>query len=504
MRFLICLCFLTWCAAATGCSGNNVPEAGSHPLGDLSALDASQTKLVQDAHSDTVSQVSERAEENTVNKDDGDSVPNKKAHADDDPDKRKAETRPDKTIIHHQPMPEVCNRYRSSRWIQIDGDPTAEVRYDLETLGVVTMTDDAARHSECLDVAIRDGAQVLTHTDSLLRVFYPTRFEAYIDAASERINIDAVEGRWSETQHRIIPGVSGRKVNIAASQAAFVEAVSSDSDRFSIVVDEKTALSADLSSIGPFEPTVLLGQYQTKFARKKNRTINVKLAASSLDGVFLMPGAEVSYNEWVGERSEARGFKEAPVIEQGEMVEGLGGGACQVSSTVHAAALLAGLGIEERYNHSLPSSYIPVGMDAVVSYPMLDLRIKNTHTRPVVLRVHTEDNALIARFYSDKPKTDRVLFRREVSSEIPYQEIITTDPLLPPGTIRITKRGKVGYKVQRGRIYWENDVERYEKLLMDTYRPQTQHVSIAMDVIYPPPEEPLVPTNAPAVPSDAI
>jgi vancomycin resistance protein YoaR len=165
---------------------------------------------------------------------------------------------------------------------------------------------------------------------------------------------------------------------------------------------------------------------------------------------------------------------------------------------------MAGLGIEERYNHSLPSSYIPVGMDAVVSYPMLDLRIKNTHARPVVLRVHTEDNVLIARFYSDMPQTGRVLFRREVSEEIPYQEVITTDPSLEPGTIRITKRGKVGYKVQRGRIFWENDVERYEKLLMDTYRPQTQHVSIAMDVIYPPPDEPVPSEGVAPVPSDSI
>lgn len=484
MRFLCCFCLFVLSAAVLGCSGEIAPELGGSPLGDLSVLAVSERSGQTEARADDQAGQDDN-KVGTEASEDGRAVPENRMSAE-------------------VSLPEVCQKHRVTRTIQIVNDPTMEVSYDLEMLGVVTLTDEAARHAGCLDAAIQDGAQVLTHTDGLLRVFYPTRFESYIDAAAERIDIEAVEGRWSATQNRVIPGVSGRKVNVLASLEAFLAAVSQDALQFSLIIDTQPALSADLSSLGSFEPTVLLGQYRTTFARKKNRTINVKLAASALDGVFLMPGAEMSYNAWVGERSLERGFKEAPVIEQGEMVEGLGGGACQVSSTVHAAALMAGLGIEERYNHSLPSSYISVGMDAVVSYPMLDLRIKNTHARPVVLRVHTEDNVLIARFYSDMPQTGRVLFRREVSEEIPYQEVITTDPSLEPGTIRITKRGKVGYKVQRGRIFWENDVERYEKLLMDTYRPQTQHVSIAMDVVYPPPDEPVPSEGVAPVLSDSI
>ena len=183
------------------------------------------------------------------------------------------------------------------------------------------------------------------------------------------------------------------------------------------------------------------------------------------------------------------GFKEAPVIEQGQLVEGLGGGACQVSSTVHAAALLTGLDIVERYNHSLPSSYIARGMDAVVSYPVLDLRVRNTLEHPIVLRVRTENNTLTAQFYSDAPRESRVLFRQEVAAEIPFKEIISVDPALDPGTIRITKRGKVGYRVLRSRITLRHGEETYEKFLDDTYQPQTQYVSVAPDAIYPVPPE---------------
>ncbi|MBQ9816315.1 MAG: VanW family protein [Proteobacteria bacterium] len=378
-----------------------------------------------------------------------------------------------------------CERVHR-RSIQIH-EPTLDASYDLEMLGVIHVAFDKADANACLDAAILDGAEIISRTDTELVAFYPTRFEAFVDAARERIDIDVVEGRWSDALQRVIPGVTGRKLNAEATYRAFREAIQSDADSFAVVIDETPALSNDLHSMGEFKPSVLIGEYRTVFSKSKNRTINVKLAAASCDGVFLMPGAEFSYNEWVGERSEARGFKEAPVIEQGQVVEGLGGGACQVSSTIHAAALLSGIGILERYNHSLPSSYIPVGMDAVVSYPMLDLRLKNTFERPVVLRVHTEDNTLIAQFFSDAPRPAKVMFRREVTEEIPFKETITVDPTLEPGTIKIKKRGKVGYKVQRGRIFIEDGKERFEKLLADTYHAQTQQTFIAMDVVYPPP-----------------
>lgn len=374
------------------------------------------------------------------------------------------------------------------RSIRIE-DPTLLAAYSLEHLGVVSFKCDEKSMRSCLDAAIQDGAEILERSASEFKAFYPTRFESFLDSARERIDIDAVEGLWSDSQQRIIPGISGRKVDMESTMAAFLSAVKSGAESFSISIEEQPALSWDVSSFSEFKPDILIGRYRTVFSNKKNRTINVKLAASSLNGIFLMPGAEFSYNDWVGERSEARGYKEAPVIEQGQTVEGLGGGACQVSSTVHAAALMAGLKIMERSNHSLPSSYIPVGMDSVVSYPILDLRVKNTLDRPVVLRVFTEENNLTAEFYSDQPRKSKVMFRREVSEEIPYKEVITVDPTLEPGTIKIKKRGKVGYKVLRGRIMIENGAETYEKLLMDTYQPQTQQTFIAPDVVYPPEEE---------------
>ncbi len=384
-------------------------------------------------------------------------------------------------------VPDKCE-VRSAGRMEI-ADPTRMTSYELSMLGVVRIAATAADMMACIERAIDDGAELLRREEGEVLVFYPTRFELYLDAARERIDIDAVEGRWSEGLHRVLPGVTGRKLNLKRTEEAFRRAVLEGTARMALEIEEYPALSSDLSSFSDFRPTELIGEYRTVFSNAKNRTINVKLAASKMDGLFLMPGAEFSYNAWVGERSLERGFKEAPVIEQGQTVEGLGGGACQVSSTIHAAALLAGLGIEERYNHSLPSSYIPVGMDAVVSYPMLDLRVKNTLSRPVVLRVKAVETTLIAQFFSDERPEHEVMFRREVVEEVPYKEVITVNPTLESGTIKIRKKGKVGYRVQRGRIFIENGKERFEKLLQDTYQSQTQQTEIAWDVVYPPPEE---------------
>ena len=369
-------------------------------------------------------------------------------------------------------------------------DPTQQLSYDARHLGILALCGDSARDAKCVDRALRDGAILFAEeggSEPKKILLYPTRFEAFIDDASARIDTAATEGRWSESLDRVIAGVDGRRVSPEKTLDNLRQAVVSGASSFAIDIESLPARSSNLNDIGDFKPTVKIDGFQTKFSRSKNRTHNVKLAASAVDGLFLMPGAEFSYNDWVGERSVARGYREAPVIEQGQLVEGLGGGACQVSSTIHAAALLSGLEIVERYNHSLPSSYIPMGMDAVVSYPTLDLRIKNNFDHPVVLRVLIEDTTLIANFYSDTPRNSKVYFRHEIAEEIPYKEVITTDPTLPPETTKITKRGKPGYRILRSRIVLKDGKESFEKFYDDTYQSQTQNVTISPDVVYPPP-----------------
>jgi hypothetical protein len=153
----------------------------------------------------------------------------------------------------------------------------------------------------------------------------------------------------------------------------------------------------------PLDEDAVLGAYETQFLlTKKNRSHNIKTAAARLN-VIIPGGVEISFNELVGPRTEENGFKLAPVIFAGEMRDGIGGGVCQVSSTVHAAALYAGLEIVKWKPHSRTSKYIQPGLDATVSFPgscledggycyLVDLVIRNSNPSRLGLRLSiTED-----------------------------------------------------------------------------------------------------------------
>lgn len=134
-----------------------------------------------------------------------------------------------------------------------------------------------------------------------------------------------------------------------------------------------------------------------------DRLHNIKLALSALDGLKLPPGETFSFNGTVGERSEKRGYRIAGVINRGEYAEGVGGGVCQVATTVYNAALKAGLQIIERNRHTLRSSYVEAGFDAMVSYGGADLRIKNNTDGNIYLICDiTEEGRITTRFFGEE------------------------------------------------------------------------------------------------------
>ena len=139
----------------------------------------------------------------------------------------------------------------------------------------------------------------------------------------------------------------------------------------------------------------LIAQYATNFdSSMVNRTKNVSLAAKALDGKLLAPGEQFSFNDCVGERTAEAGYKEALIIEGDAYTPGLGGGVCQVSSTLYNAVILANLEIIERHRHSLPVNYVPSGQDATVSYGILDFKFRNSTNADLLIRSLIDDNTL--------------------------------------------------------------------------------------------------------------
>lgn len=146
-----------------------------------------------------------------------------------------------------------------------------------------------------------------------------------------------------------------------------------------------------------------LGSYKTPLLNKtENRVYNIKRAAKKINGYKLRPRAIFSFNDVVGKRDAENGFKVANVIIKGEYSEDIGGGVCQLSSTLYNAVDKAKLEIIERHAHSRTVGYLPEGRDAAVSYGYLDLRFKNSKDYPIEIKAWVENNEVHVTIYRAK------------------------------------------------------------------------------------------------------
>jgi hypothetical protein len=192
----------------------------------------------------------------------------------------------------------------------------------------------------------------------------------------------------------------------------------------------------------------------------------------------LLPGEIFDFNGVVGPRDEANGYKVAPVIAQGELVDGIGGGTCQISGTLHGAAFFAGLEIVERYPHTRPSAYIKLGLDATVGYPTINFRIRNGFPFPIVLH-ETVKNGVVRAEVLGPARSRTVTLVRRVLDVIPYEEVERPDKDLPRGLRVLGQRGVPGFKLRRYRIVREG-VHAERQRWDDVYPPTPQIIRVGM------------------------
>lgn len=151
----------------------------------------------------------------------------------------------------------------------------------------------------------------------------------------------------------------------------------------------------------------LLGEFSTRYSvSDRDRTTNLRLAANKVNGTVLMPGETFSYNTVVGERTIAAGYKEAPIYVSGQVVDGLGGGICQISSTIYNAVVYANLDIVERSNHQFVPSYVTASRDATVVYGSLDFKFKNNRNYPIKILVTVSNGVADCKIYGLKQDND--------------------------------------------------------------------------------------------------
>lgn len=287
-----------------------------------------------------------------------------------------------------------------------------------------------------------------------------------------------VDARLDLEKRSLIHEIEGRLLDVDRTLAAISTAVGHGETTVAAVFENRKPkrVASELGSVG-FD--AVLGWFETRYNRADRyaaRTFNLRQAASKLDGYVLLPGETFAFNEIVGPRDEANGYKVAPVIAEGEVVDGIGGGTCQISGTLHGAVFFAGLEIVERYPHTRPSGYIKMGLDATVVYPTIDFRVRNPFDVPVVLH-QTVKNGIVRAEVLGPKRTRTVTLIRKIDASIPYEEVERQDPKLPSGIRVLSQRGVAGFKLHRYRIVRDGEYAVRERW-NDLYPPTTQIIRV--------------------------
>ena len=231
----------------------------------------------------------------------------------------------------------------------------------------------------------------------------------------------------------IKPAVDGRVLDVPKTAAALLAAATRRVNRVTPIVvatQPPKRTTADAQAMGI---TGIVASYTTSYGGVPNRIHNVQVVSHLVDDTFIAPGKEFSFNGTTGDRNAAKGLLEAPVIINGELKTGLGGGTCQVSTTVFNTAYEAGLPITARTNHALYISHYPQGRDATVNYPDTDLKFVNDTDHWLLLRTFVSASTLTVNLYGTPQhrRVDSVVAPLRTTGPVPT--VITKDPKLEKG-----------------------------------------------------------------------
>lgn len=205
--------------------------------------------------------------------------------------------------------------------------------------------------------------------------------ELNIDNIYNEVHKDAINASFTKEPLAVTPSKNGIDFSVSLDEA---KAKLAESEKECVIPLKVVYPSVTTNMIGTEAFPDRLSTFSTNYAASNvNRTTNLRLAANKINGTVLMPGETFSYNQVVGERTIAAGYKEAPIYVSGRVEDGLGGGICQITTTLYNAAVFANLEIVERTNHQFVPSYVGAGRDATVVYGAIDFKFKNNRNYPI-------------------------------------------------------------------------------------------------------------------------
>lgn len=258
---------------------------------------------------------------------------------------------------------------------------------------------------------------------------------------------------------------------------SFFEVQNKNEINANIVSDTEREIIETNGTTDSFSGLYLTSSFSTDISSSsENRKHNIYLAARAVDNTLLLPNSCISFNDIVGERSVKRGYKTSKVIEKNRYVDGVGGGVCQVSTTLYVAALMSNLQVVECHSHSIPSSYVSYSMDSTVAYDYLDLKIYNPSNAVYAIKTTTDNDRLTINIYSTEKSKYKTILKSEVIESIdPEKEVeLKTlpdgiEPIFDENGIFIFIAKRVGIKSRLVAKYYDENGFAFSKVLRKDY-----------------------------------
>ena len=306
----------------------------------------------------------------------------------------------------------------------------------------------AIKTDELINI-VKDRLNDINLNDDIIEIPVETKkpSEIDVDKIHNEIYKEVKDAYYTKDPFTVYPEVEGVDFDIAKAR----EIISAEEKEEYVIELTITKPNVTVNQIGTEAFPDQLATFSTRYdASDKDRTTNLTLACQKMNGKVLLPGETFSYNETLGPRTYSAGYRNAKVYENGQVVDGIGGGICQISSTLYNAALMSDMEIVERRNHQFVTSYVGAGRDATVVYGLTDFKFKNTRKYPVKIIASAKGGvATVSIFGIKEPDREYTYsFSTQTISTIPYTTKYVEDSSLAPGKEVVKQKGANGIITQ--------------------------------------------------------
>lgn len=379
--------------------------------------------------------------------------------------------------------------------VTIDGDMISQISQNINNSieGAVTQSSYYIEDGKLIITSGKTGLKVdekqlveeiykvlSAETDDEQKINIPV-----ITAEPDKIDIDKIhqeiykevqDAYYTKDPFTIYPEVEGIDFDVENAKKLIEE----EKEEYEIPLII-TNPSKTVKEIGTEAFPDLLATFSTNYsASNVDRTTNLKLAAQKINGTVLLVGEEFSYNKVVGERTIQAGYKNAPTFSNGQVVDGLGGGICQISSTLYDAVVMANLKVTTRRNHQFVTSYVAAGKDATVVWGSQDFKFVNTRKYPIRITATVNGGVATIQVWGIKEDVEYdISIETKKVATIAYTTQYIQDPSLPAGKQVVVQNGNDGRKVEAYKVMKLNgQVVSRTLLSKDTYNAMKKIVKI--------------------------